>query len=122
MSLHQVPDPRAGEGVPLQHVPHERPQERGGEGSEPHGAAGEDLVPEQENEDEETEQGPAERLALHTHVYAHRATYTHAYIPVHTYMHTFMHADKHAYNTYIHTVIHTFMHTCIHTYITYIHT
>lgn len=55
MSVHQTPDPGAGEGVPLQHVLDQGPAPGGGRTSEPDRATGEDLVPEPEDEDEEAD-------------------------------------------------------------------
>ena len=55
MSVQQVPDPGAGEGVPIQHVPDPGPAAGGGRAAEPDREAGEDLVPEQEDEDEEAD-------------------------------------------------------------------
>lgn len=52
-TLHQVPDLRTGEGVPLQHVPHKGPPLPHLQGAEPHRETGQDLVPEQEDEAEE---------------------------------------------------------------------
>lgn len=55
LSLHQVPDPGAGERVPLQHVPHKRPQSGDCQVAESHGKTGENLVSEPEDETEEDE-------------------------------------------------------------------
>ena len=55
--LHQVPDPRAGEGVPLQPLSHAAPQDRDRPRAVPHGAPDQDLVPEQEDEAQEGAEG-----------------------------------------------------------------
>lgn len=62
LPLHQIPDSGAGEGVSVQHVPHARPAAWGSARAQPDGAAGEDLVPEPQNENEETKQGPTQGL------------------------------------------------------------
>ena len=55
--LHQVPDPRAGEGVPLQPLSHAAPQDRDRPRVVPHRASDQDLVPEQEDEAQEGAEG-----------------------------------------------------------------
>ena len=55
MSVHQTPDPGAGEGVPLQHVPDEGSAPGGGRTPKSDRETGENLVPEQEDEDEEAD-------------------------------------------------------------------
>lgn len=54
LSVHQIPDARVGEGVPVQHVPHARSATWGGTRTQSDRAASEDLVPEPEDENEET--------------------------------------------------------------------
>lgn len=56
MSVHQAPDPRAREGVPLQHVPDQGAAVGGGGTLESDRATGQDLVPEQAHEDEEADE------------------------------------------------------------------
>lgn len=56
MSIHKVPDSGTGKGVFVQYVPNERPPIRGGPGSESDREAGQNLVSEPANEDEENEQ------------------------------------------------------------------
>lgn len=51
--IHTVPDAGAGEGVPLQPVPHTAATDRDRARTLPHGAPDKDLVPEQEDEVEE---------------------------------------------------------------------
>lgn len=55
VSVHQTPDPGAGEGVSLQHVPDQGPAPGGGRTLKSDRAAGQNLVPEQTDEDEETD-------------------------------------------------------------------
>lgn len=55
MSVHQTPDPGAGEGVSLQHVPDQGPAPGGGRTLKSDRATGQNLVPEQTDEDEETD-------------------------------------------------------------------
>lgn len=57
MSLHKVPNFGTGKGVLVQYVPHQRPQIRGRKGTESDREAGQNLVSEPANEDEENEQG-----------------------------------------------------------------
>ena len=54
--LHEVPDPRAGEGVSLQSVPDEETEDRDRPRPVPHRKADKDLVPKQTHEMEEGEQ------------------------------------------------------------------
>ncbi len=54
--LHEVPDPGAGEGVPLQPLPDAAEKDRDCTCSLPYGATDQDLVPEQAYEMEEGEQ------------------------------------------------------------------
>lgn len=56
MSLHKVPDSRTGKGVSVQYVPYKRPPIRGRQSAESDREAGQNLVSEPENEDEEDEQ------------------------------------------------------------------
>lgn len=82
LSVHQIPDARVGEGVPVQHVPHARSATWGGARTQSDRAAGEDLVPEPEDENEETKQGPIQGLAGHKHSDTHACTHTHtSHIP-----------------------------------------
>lgn len=55
MSVHQTPDPGAGEGVPLQHVPNQGPAPGGGRALKFNRETGQNLVPEQADEDEEAD-------------------------------------------------------------------
>lgn len=55
MPLHQAPNPGAGEGVPLQHVPDKGPAPGGGKTLKSDRETGENLVPEQADEDEEAD-------------------------------------------------------------------
>ena len=55
LPLHQVPDAGTGEGVSLQYVFNQGPSVRGGPGSQPHRAAGQNLVSKPEDEDEQDE-------------------------------------------------------------------
>jgi len=55
LPVHQVPDAGTGEGVSLQYVFNQGPSVRGGPGSQPHRAAGQNLVSESEDEDEKDE-------------------------------------------------------------------
>lgn len=55
-NLQSLPNPRTGEGVPLQSLPDAQEKNRGVPRPEPHRAAGEDLVSEQEDEVEKGEQ------------------------------------------------------------------
>ena len=57
--VHTLPDPRAGEGVPLQQVPHKAEEDRDCPRPVPDGEADQDLVPEQEDEVEKGKQGQA---------------------------------------------------------------
>lgn len=54
MSLYKISDFRAGEGVPLQYVSDQGSALRGGPHTQFDRETSEDLVPEQENENEET--------------------------------------------------------------------
>lgn len=54
--IHPLPDAGAGEGVPLQPLPDPPPQDRDRARPVPHGAADQDLVPEQAHEVEEGQQ------------------------------------------------------------------
>lgn len=56
MPIYKVPDSRTGKGVFVQYVPNQRPPIRGGSGSESDREAGQNLVSEPANEDEENEQ------------------------------------------------------------------
>lgn len=55
LPLYQVSDAGTGEGVSLQYVFNQGPSVRGGPGSQPHRAAGQNLVSEPEDEDEKDE-------------------------------------------------------------------
>ena len=55
--LHPLPDAGAGEGIPLQSVPHQTAQDRDRSRPLPDREADQDLVPEQTDEVEEGEQG-----------------------------------------------------------------
>lgn len=55
LPVHQVPDAGTGEGVSLQYVFNQGPSVQGGPGSQPHRAAGQNLVSESEDEDEKDE-------------------------------------------------------------------
>lgn len=61
MSLHKTPDAGTGERISVQHVPHTGPQVRSGPATQPHRKAGQDLVPEPQDENEEDQQGPSKR-------------------------------------------------------------
>lgn len=56
MPLHKISDSRAGEGVPLQHVFDKRPTLWSRPHTQFNRETSEDLVPEQEDENEEAEQ------------------------------------------------------------------
>ncbi len=56
MPLHKVPDSRTGKGVFVQYVPYQGPPIRGRSGPESDREAGQNLVSEPANEDEENEQ------------------------------------------------------------------
>lgn len=55
MSLHQTPNPGAGEGVSLQHVPDKGPAPGGGRTLKSDRETGQNLVPKQTDEDEEAD-------------------------------------------------------------------
>lgn len=55
-NLQPLPDPRTGEGIPLQPLLDSQEEDRGVPRPEPHRASGEDLVSEQEDEVEKGEQ------------------------------------------------------------------
>lgn len=55
VSVHQTPDPGAGEGVSLQHVPDQGPAPGGGGTPKFDRETGQNLVPEQTDEDEEAD-------------------------------------------------------------------
>lgn len=55
MSLHQTPDPGAGEGIPLQHVSDQRSAPGGGRTLKSDRETGQNLVPKQTDEDEEAD-------------------------------------------------------------------
>lgn len=56
MPLHKVPNSGTGKGVFVQYVPNQRPEIRSGPGPESDREAGQDLVSEPADEDEENEQ------------------------------------------------------------------
>lgn len=56
MPLHKVPDSRTGKGVFVQYVPYQRPPIRGRKGPKSDREAGQNLVSEPADEDEENEQ------------------------------------------------------------------
>lgn len=60
--VHAPPDTRAGEGIPLQPVPHAPAAGGGGARGLSDGAADQDLVPEPADEVEEGESGDGRRL------------------------------------------------------------
>lgn len=55
VSLHQTPDAGVGEGVSLQHVPDQGPTPGGGRTLKSDRETGQNLVPEQTDEDEEAD-------------------------------------------------------------------
>lgn len=66
MPVYKASDAGTGERVSVQHVSHEGPQVRGGPAAQPHREAGEDLVPEPQDENEEDQQGPSKRRMSHS--------------------------------------------------------